>query len=371
MAPRFSRRCKPVTDLGGHRRRTSWCSSCTCGSGGSPGPTSSGCRRGPTDPPMYMKVPLMANGDRAVGRPAVRDLVVHRQALASRAENHARRHAAGVDGPDVLPGSVAQLLQHVVHLQHLAVQPGLLVIGHSRDGCRPRNRAARCAEPLLTNAPGYAYGVLLITIVGCWVMRKIKARWPNISNLRLILVTYAFAFVLDFVMEAWSMLPIGLYTYPGAIRAVSFNRRHLLPVADLRRADVGRRPGGAVLSALLHRRSRPHDRRTRTGPCPGRIRRAAVHPLPGDLRRGQRVLLLLLQRSRAMDRHALRPLARGPHEALVLHRRHLRRRDRRAVPRPCSADAHQAVRLHQHRRRTCSCRRARRFRQVVPFEPGS
>ena len=52
-------------------------------------------------------------------------------------------------------------------------------------------------------------------------MRKIKARWPNISNLRLIMVTYAFTFVLDFVMEAGFMLPFGLYTYPGAIRSVS------------------------------------------------------------------------------------------------------------------------------------------------------
>ena len=79
------------------------------------------------------------------------------------------------------------------------------------------------AEPLLTNAPGYAYGVLLITIVGCWVMRRIKSRCPNISNLRLILATYAITFVFDFVMEALVMLPIGFYTYPGSIRAVSFN----------------------------------------------------------------------------------------------------------------------------------------------------
>jgi Spirocyclase AveC-like len=78
-------------------------------------------------------------------------------------------------------------------------------------------------EPLLTNAPGYAWGVLLITIVGCWVMRKIKSRWPNISNLRLILSTFAIAFVFDFLMEALILLPIGLYTYPGAIREVSFN----------------------------------------------------------------------------------------------------------------------------------------------------
>ena len=40
------------------------------------------------------------------------------------------------------------------------------------------------AEPLLMNAPGYSFGVLLCTILGCWVMRKAKQRWPNISNLR-------------------------------------------------------------------------------------------------------------------------------------------------------------------------------------------
>ncbi|MDV3128582.1 spirocyclase AveC family protein [Mycobacterium sp. 21AC1] len=87
----------------------------------------------------------------------------------------------------------------------------------------PEEPGRQVAEPLLTNVPGYAYGVLLITIVGCWLMRKIKNRWPNISNLRLILATYAMAFVFDFIMEALVMLPIGFYTYPGAIRSVSFN----------------------------------------------------------------------------------------------------------------------------------------------------
>ena len=85
----------------------------------------------------------------------------------------------------------------------------------------PDSPGHQVPEPLLINAPGYAAGVLVITIFGCWVMRKIKARWPNISNLRLILVTYAFTFVLDFVMEAGFMLPFGLYTYPGSIRSVS------------------------------------------------------------------------------------------------------------------------------------------------------
>ncbi len=35
------------------------------------------------------------------------------------------------------------------------------------------------SEPLLTNVPGYSYGDLLMDILGCWVMRKAKARWPN------------------------------------------------------------------------------------------------------------------------------------------------------------------------------------------------
>jgi hypothetical protein len=85
----------------------------------------------------------------------------------------------------------------------------------------PDSPGHQVPEPLLINAPGYTAGVLVITIFGCWVMRKIKARWPGISNMRLILVTFAFTFVLDFVMEAGFMLPFGLYTYPGSIRSVT------------------------------------------------------------------------------------------------------------------------------------------------------
>ncbi|MCX0272935.1 spirocyclase AveC family protein [Nocardia zapadnayensis] len=90
----------------------------------------------------------------------------------------------------------------------------------------PEEPGAQVAEPLLMNIPGYAWGVLLITIGVCWFMRKVKSRWPGISNLRLIGVTFAFTFVLDFVMEACMLLPLGLYTYPGAIQSVSFNAGH-------------------------------------------------------------------------------------------------------------------------------------------------
>ena len=90
----------------------------------------------------------------------------------------------------------------------------------------PEAPGRQVAEPLLTNVPGYAYGVVLITIVGCAVMRKIKARWPNISPVRLIIATYGFTILLDFLMEGCLLLPIGFYSYPGAIRAVSVNAGH-------------------------------------------------------------------------------------------------------------------------------------------------
>ncbi|WP_280424025.1 spirocyclase AveC family protein [Nocardia carnea] len=90
----------------------------------------------------------------------------------------------------------------------------------------PEEPGAQVAEPLLMNIPGYAWGVLLITIGVCWFMRKVKTRWPGISNLRLVGITFAFTFVLDFVMEACMLLPLGLYTYPGAIQSVSFNAGH-------------------------------------------------------------------------------------------------------------------------------------------------
>jgi hypothetical protein len=67
------------------------------------------------------------------------------------------------------------------------------------------------------------WGVLLCTIAICWAMRKIKNRYPQISNGRLIGLTFLIAFVFDFVMEGLVMLPIGFYSYPGAIQAVSVN----------------------------------------------------------------------------------------------------------------------------------------------------
>lgn len=79
------------------------------------------------------------------------------------------------------------------------------------------------AEPLLMNAPGYSYGVLLCTILGCWVMRRAKSRWPNINNVGLIGILIVWTFFFDLVIEGLFLMPMGLFTYPGAIRSLSIN----------------------------------------------------------------------------------------------------------------------------------------------------
>jgi hypothetical protein len=81
---------------------------------------------------------------------------------------------------------------------------------------------AMMAEPILMNAPGYFF-VLLCTMLGCAVMRLAKKRWPNINTLGLIGVVIAWTFLFDFVIEGLFLMPMGLFTYPGAIQALSVN----------------------------------------------------------------------------------------------------------------------------------------------------
>lgn len=177
---------------------------------------------GPSDPPMYMKVPLLAN---AIILWAALPLALWWFFIRP----WRRERRITLDG--MLLISMGLMFFQDPLLNYLntwcTYNTWLFNRGswtsHIPGWLSPEEPGHQVAEPLLTNVPGYAYGVLLITIVGCSLMRKIKARWPNISNLRLIAATYAIAFVFDFVMEGLILLPIGFYTYPGAIRSVSIN----------------------------------------------------------------------------------------------------------------------------------------------------
>ncbi|HEM46615.1 MAG TPA: spirocyclase, AveC family [Alphaproteobacteria bacterium] len=80
---------------------------------------------------------------------------------------------------------------------------------------------AMMPEPLLMNGFGYSYGVLVCTMLGCWVMRRAKLRWPNLGVPGLLGVLIVFTFFFDIVMEGFFLMPMGLFTYPGAIKSLS------------------------------------------------------------------------------------------------------------------------------------------------------
>lgn len=177
---------------------------------------------GPSEPPMYMKVPLMAN---AVVLWIALPVVVWWFFIRP----WRRERRITLDGMLVLSMGLMFFQDPLLNYFNTWCTYNTWLFNRGSWSSNipgwvsPEEPGRQVSEPLLTNAPGYAYGVLLITIVGCWIMRKIKTRWPNLSNLRLVLVTYALAFVFDFVMEGLVLLPIGFYTYPGAIRSVSIN----------------------------------------------------------------------------------------------------------------------------------------------------
>ena len=89
---------------------------------------------GPSDPPTLMKIVLVTWTGVIMHRVPHRPLLLHHQALASGTADHDRRHADGGIRPAVLPGPDAELFQHLVHLQHLALQPGFVGAGHSGMG---------------------------------------------------------------------------------------------------------------------------------------------------------------------------------------------------------------------------------------------
>ena len=120
------------------------------------------------------------------------------------------------------------------------------------------------------------------------------------------------AFVFDFVMEGLFLMPMGLYTYPGAIRALSINAGtyYQWPIYEgLMWGGV--QAGLCCLRYFTDDRGRTFVERGLDQVRGGFVKQQFTRFL-AIFAACQRVLLRLLQHSRAVVRHARRPVARGP-----------------------------------------------------------
>ncbi len=174
---------------------------------------------GPSDPPTYMKAILTTNAVlMCIGLPVAIWWFLVRPWL--------REHRITLDGLLLVSCSLFFFQDPLLNYLNTWCTYNTWLwnrgswSSHIPGWVSPESPGRQVAEPLLINATGYGM-VLMLAIAGCWIMRRMKSRWPGMSNVRLIVATYAVAILADFVMEGLVMLPAGLYTYPAAIRSVS------------------------------------------------------------------------------------------------------------------------------------------------------
>ena len=75
-------------------------------------------------------------------------------------------------------------------------------------------------EPLLVTGTGYLCWVYLMVVFPCWLLGKIKARYPNLGFVSMLSLLIIGVMLTDMIVEIM-ILRTGVYAYPGGIREVT------------------------------------------------------------------------------------------------------------------------------------------------------
>ena len=145
---------------------------------------------GPSDPPMYMKIPLVVDAPSPCGS------ACRSRSGSSWLKPWLRERRISLDGMLLVPLGLMGFQDPLLNYTNTwcSTTPGCSTEAPgpttSRAGSRPRRQVDRWPT-ILTNVPGYTLGRAgAHDRSAAGPMRKIKTRWPGIGNLRLVGVTF-------------------------------------------------------------------------------------------------------------------------------------------------------------------------------------
>ena len=93
--------------------------------------------------------------------------------------------------------------------------------------------ASNLPEPLFVSIPGYTALVFSQVVFILWLLRKAKARWPNMGVFGIIATIFIGLTIVDTIIETL-LLRTGLYAYPGGIRGITLfaGQTYQLPLSE-------------------------------------------------------------------------------------------------------------------------------------------
>ena len=86
-----------------------------------------------------------------------------------------------------------------------------------------QNPTAPCRfpEPIAFDGGAYIWWILGSILAGCWLLRRMSAKWPNMSMLTMLSAIWVTFFFLDIVVEFIFIRIFQLWVYPGAPHALT------------------------------------------------------------------------------------------------------------------------------------------------------
>jgi Spirocyclase AveC-like len=92
---------------------------------------------------------------------------------------------------------------------------------------------AMSSEPILFTPAAYTLAMGLAIIVGPFVMRQTKKRFPNITSFWLVAVCFVAMCLYDVVLEGLIWLPMGVFEYPGGHWGIFADTYHKYPLNEM------------------------------------------------------------------------------------------------------------------------------------------